>query len=164
MKMEKSFCAEKGFTFAELLIVIVILGILGGIAFPRFYPQQEKAHVAEAVNILGAIRLGEKAYFMEHNAYLAIGDGSGSNCDTTNWRKIGMECPNGPNGEKRFFNYWVDLGDPGYFSAIATRCSDMSDGCVDGGTLYGDKTIPLNNQGKWLDTDGKKGTHPLGPS
>ena len=38
----------KGFTLVELLIVVVILGVLSGVALPSFLSQRDKANVSAA--------------------------------------------------------------------------------------------------------------------
>jgi prepilin-type N-terminal cleavage/methylation domain-containing protein len=120
---------QKGFTLAELLIVIVILGILGGIALPRFYPQQEKARVAEAVAMLSAIRQGEMGYHLETGTYLALDYNSGE----TEWGKIGIERPADTQ-----FKYSVASDDG---QAGAERVSSDS--------KYNGKVILLNIDGTW---------------
>jgi len=85
----------KGFTLAELLIVIVILGILGGIALPRFYPQKEKALTAEAIVMLSAIRQGELAFQLENDGYKSLSSGD-------DWSVIGVESPSTDNPYFRY--------------------------------------------------------------
>ena len=47
--LKKTKKAKKnGFTLVELLIVVVILGILSGVALPNFLKQRDKAKVASA--------------------------------------------------------------------------------------------------------------------
>jgi len=91
----KSKFKYKGFTLVELLIVITILGILAAIAIPRLFPQTEKARVAEAINILSAIRQAQEAYFLQHGRY----------CDTNDgclWDDLGM---GNPNDDAKYFTY-----------------------------------------------------------
>lgn len=54
MKMNK-----KGFTLIEVLIVVVIIAVLAALILPRFMNQAERAVIAEAQQILGAMRRGE---------------------------------------------------------------------------------------------------------
>ena len=57
-KKKSASIAQKGFTLIELLIVVVILGVLSGIAVPAFLNQQDKAKEnaanAEVMSILRA--------------------------------------------------------------------------------------------------------------
>ena len=55
----------KGFTLTEVLIVVVILGVLAALALPRFFGQDERGVVAEAVAHLSAIRQAEASWSLE---------------------------------------------------------------------------------------------------
>lgn len=127
---------QKGFTLAELLIVIVILGVLGSMALPRFYPQKEKAIVAEAVSMLSAIRQGEAAYHLENGEYLAV-----NSANPTDWVKLGIDDPNTTK-----WSYTV-LGGTGANAAdgqaTATRGTQPEAGD------YKNMTIVLNADGTW---------------
>ena len=62
---------RKGFTLIELMIVVVIIGILAALAIPRFMATSGKAKKSEAKTILKQLYQLERAYFQEHDAYVA---------------------------------------------------------------------------------------------
>ena len=47
---------NKGFTLLEIIIVILIVGVLAGLALPKFYRTIEFSRSTEALNALGVIR------------------------------------------------------------------------------------------------------------
>jgi prepilin-type N-terminal cleavage/methylation domain-containing protein len=147
---------KKGFTLAELLIVVVILGVLGALVMPKFYPQKEKAIVAQAVVVLSVIRQGELSYRLDNNGvFLAV-----NASDYTGWGKLGMDNPNDDDNNPATalsrtlpFSYQVVLGaDSTTGTAIATR-TDPQNG------PYNTRTVVLDLvSGAW------SGTHPRIPT
>lgn len=90
---------KKGFTLAEVLIVIIIIAVLGAIALPRYGAQTNKARVGEALNMMGAIRRGAEALFDATDSY--TGDDTGvinslaltantNGVVSGNWSKLGI--------------------------------------------------------------------------
>ena len=135
---------SKGFTLAELLVTIAILGILASLALPRFFPQTERARASEASSILSAIRQGEESYFLEQGQYIASDDAA------FNWQLLGID---NPNDSADYFSYAVSYvgGDNHTFQAAATR------NAVSAGTGNEGKTIILDNTGAF------SGTHTFVP-
>ncbi|ADL13275.1 type IV pilin protein [Acetohalobium arabaticum] len=60
---------EEGFTLIELMIVISVLGILAGIAIPRFSGVQDKAKIAAVESDLRNIQTGLEMYKAENGSY-----------------------------------------------------------------------------------------------
>jgi len=62
---------EKGFSMAELLIAICIIGIIAAIALPRFIEQKDRAILAATTANLDAMRVGLSQYAIssENNKY-----------------------------------------------------------------------------------------------
>jgi type IV pilus assembly protein PilA len=64
---------DNGFTLVELLVVIIIVGILAGIAIPVFLSQQHKAGDAAAESDLGNVALEIETYAADHtDAYVSV--------------------------------------------------------------------------------------------
>lgn len=60
---------NKGFSLIEVLIVLVIIGILAGIAIPRYMRSTVKAKQTEAQELLHQIYLLERSYFQYNDRY-----------------------------------------------------------------------------------------------
>lgn len=61
---------QNGFTLIELISVIVILGVLGAFAMPRFANVESKARASSAAGLAGAMR---SAVALVHAVWLANG-------------------------------------------------------------------------------------------
>jgi len=55
------------FTIIELLIVIAVIGILVGLALPRFKGLQEEANIAKAKSELRVLQTAVESYYMHNN-------------------------------------------------------------------------------------------------
>lgn len=92
-----------GFSLIELMIVIAIIGILAGIAYPSYTQSVRKSHRTEAKEALLAAAGRQERHYLQQNAYVIndadIADVSGAT--TTN----------------------------GYYSISTASCSGSSDTC-----------------------------------
>ena len=67
--MKRFWQKEKGFTLIELLIVVAIIGIVAGIAIPRFLGARTTARVTRAFADMRTIADGLEMYFIDRNVY-----------------------------------------------------------------------------------------------
>ena len=65
----KFYGTESGFTLLELLIVVIIVGILAGVALPQFSNMTRRARQSEAQNMLGSILTAEALYYNENGVF-----------------------------------------------------------------------------------------------
>ena len=109
---------QRAFTLLEMLIVVVILGILAGIALPRYIRSLEKSRDSEAYVHLGLIRTAEMEYYADFNTF------------TNNLDVLSIDNPNllpPPPIGTRLFTYSVTPAPPmSTFTATATRIAGAS--------------------------------------
>lgn len=65
------FGKNGAFTLIELIFAVVVVGILAGLALPRFSETIEKSRTAEAINILATLRNAQEVYKLENGGYLS---------------------------------------------------------------------------------------------
>jgi len=149
---------NSGLTLVELMVVVVIIGILAGVATPKFKRAADKTKAAEAPQILSAIAGGEEAYRIVNGKYLQLPPNKTSE-DAENWTKIGMKFP-----DSRYFKYYtinvkdgtpptnetdlLGLGMPPEFTAKAELLFNLSD--ANANSSY----ITINEKGEKRATKG----------
>ena len=67
MKVLKNF----GFTIVELIIVVIIIGVLVGIAVPNYIRSVEIAKCSQAMSVLKNMRTAELEWFRENDIFTA---------------------------------------------------------------------------------------------
>ena len=69
----KFFKNKKGFTLVELVVVIAILGILAGIAIPRFMDATASARGAKVVADMRTVESSLSMYYAKNGTYYSTG-------------------------------------------------------------------------------------------
>lgn len=66
---EKHLSKRSGFTLIEIILVVVIIGILAGIAIPRMGGRTEKAMIAQAKSNITALSMAVQEFEMMNGNY-----------------------------------------------------------------------------------------------
>ena len=82
---------EKGLSLLELMVVVIIIGVLAGLALPRYQKVVFKSKVtAQAFPKLKRIVDAERVYYLKNNNYLQISCG---NTSSALWDALGLDAP-----------------------------------------------------------------------
>ncbi len=65
--MRPIHCRRGGFTFVEMIVVVIVIGILITLALPNYAFVVEKTRSGEGLQILESIRHAQLAYYYENN-------------------------------------------------------------------------------------------------
>jgi len=83
---------DKGFTLIEVMIVVVIIGILVGLAVPRFTRTTVKVKQTEAKLILKQIYTMQQTYREEYDTYWIPSDGIAASAENPeSFAELGIE-------------------------------------------------------------------------
>lgn len=69
LRPSKADLSLMGFTLIEIMIVVIIIGVLAGVAVPLYSKAVERSRISEAANILASIRDAEMRYALEYGNY-----------------------------------------------------------------------------------------------
>lgn len=70
--------SKQGFTLMELLVVLVIVGVIAGLAFPKYSKSVELSHRKDAENQLILIHSAQKMYASRQSNHFYWGPASGA--------------------------------------------------------------------------------------
>ena len=74
-KQNKHLNKKSGFTLIEIILVVVIIGILAGIAIPKMGGKSEKAMIAQAKANINSLSMAIQEYEMMNGNYPSSLDG-----------------------------------------------------------------------------------------
>ena len=67
--MNKIKNGSQGFTLLELLVVVLIIGILAGIALPQYRTAVAKAELTKIISAVKVIQSAQERYYLLNNSY-----------------------------------------------------------------------------------------------
>jgi type IV pilus assembly protein PilE len=108
--MYSSLMRKQAFTLTEVLFVLVIVGVLAGLAVPSYFGTVEKARESEAISNLKTINSGQKIYRLNNNIYF----GPSSSLSDTN-TNLDIEL------EQQFFELSITAASATAYAAQAQR-------------------------------------------
>ena len=124
---------KKGFTLMELLIVVLLIGILAGIAIPQYFNAIERQRSVEALGVLGDIEKAQMRYAAINEAFttdfsnldIDLGDTtSGSTYETKNFTYT-LNAANA-TAERKSGDYTIKIIYSGIESGTKTVCCESS--------------------------------------
>jgi prepilin-type N-terminal cleavage/methylation domain-containing protein len=160
---------EEGFTFIELLIVIILMGIMVAIALPTFLNQANKGKQVEAKTYIATINKAQQAYYTEYTTFTTnlVNLGVGISTQTVNYKyaitvnypdttsavAVGYTSTTGAGAAIKNYAGYVSLipagGASGDYTGVAILCEQNTGGAVaqtDGsGTACGTNQIQVGS-------------------
>jgi len=107
----------RGFTLIEVMIVVVIIGVLAGIAYPSYQNHVKKANRSAAQSFMMTVAGKEEMYLLDNRAYTAtIGTGG-----------LGLNAPAETSG-RYTFAVTVTASPPTFLITATAVGSQVSDG------------------------------------
>jgi prepilin-type N-terminal cleavage/methylation domain-containing protein len=79
---------RRGFTFIEVLVVMIVIGILATLAFARLQSSKEKGTIASMTSDLRAVAEEQEAYYFQNRVYAADPDSLNPNFSPGNLVQI----------------------------------------------------------------------------
>ncbi|MCC6850148.1 MAG: prepilin-type N-terminal cleavage/methylation domain-containing protein [Deltaproteobacteria bacterium] len=62
---------HRGFTLIEVLVVLVLVGVLAGLAIPQYAGFRQRGYDSKVAAAVRGVATGEEAYYAEHRVYAA---------------------------------------------------------------------------------------------
>ncbi|HDZ76477.1 MAG TPA: type II secretion system protein [Candidatus Omnitrophica bacterium] len=113
---------SRGFHLIEMVIVVIILGVLVGIAMPSYLRSQERTYTREAVVGLRLLRAAQMVYQSEFGNFYPGAGGEGNVADINTNLRLNLSENN--------WDYNITASAANSFTAVAGRQAGAFDACV----------------------------------
>ena len=132
----------RGFTLIELMIVVVVVGILAGIALPAYQSQVRKSNRSAAQQFMQDVATKEQQIMMDRRGYGAVAATADfGNSPSATPPGVGLAAPSTTTG-KYDFSVAVTTGTPPTFTITATALNGQT---VDGNLTLNDLGAKTGN-------------------
>ena len=118
---------QRGFSLAELMVVVAIIGVLASLAVPKLKVFQAKARQTEAKNNLALIFTLEQSYYGDNDTFTSMKPVGPESCDSEN--DLGFKLS---NCKKARYTYSVESSAAHMFVAHATSGEGASNKIIPG--------------------------------
>lgn len=144
----------KGFTLIELMIVVAIVGILAGIAYPSYIDSVQKSRRSDATGALMGFANAMERRFTETNSYLGA---AGTALVPTNTGSPWIYSQQSPvDGGTAYYNLTISDVTTTPYTLRATPTGAQSGNGILELDNTGARRWDRNNDGDFLDTDETK--------
>ncbi len=87
MSKNGRFGNQKGFTLIEIIAVLLLLGLLAGVAVPKFFDMQEET---EYQSLKIALNDMKSRLILQHSKSILANDGASTVADQDTWEDFGL--------------------------------------------------------------------------
>lgn len=118
---------QSGFTLIELMIVVAIVGILAGIAWPSYQEHVRSTRRADAQGALMGLAQAMERHFTQNGTYAgAAADGNGDASDDGAPTIFATEAP--LDGNTKFYDLVIDVADDGNSYTLEAQAKNAQAG------------------------------------
>ncbi len=134
---------NKGFTIIEMMIVLLIIGILAAVAYPRYNESIQRGYRTEGQAFLSEVAARQERYFAQNNNYVIPDAGT----NLSDLSQLGLSIPAQSVTKKYQLKITVEEGDGGYTLMAQqqfgdAKCGDLTLSALGiKGLINTDKTV-----------------------
>ncbi len=152
---------QKAFTLIELMIVVAIVGILAGIAYPSYQDSVKKSRRSDAKAALMGFANAMERYYTENNSYCDAGGASGTGTNscgaagTNDTGKPTIFATQSPiDGTTKYYDLTIQFVSQTTFTLRATPIGAQNgDGILELSNTQSRGRWDRNNDGDFSDTN-----------
>lgn len=138
----KSLKSQKAFTLIELMVVVAIIGIMAGIAYPNYQDSVTRSRRADAKGVLLNFANAMERHFTENNSYCGAGTNTNGTCLNAMGVPTIFPTTSPIDGTTAYYNLTIKTATATTYNLLATAI----------GAQAGDGNLEINqteSRGRW---------------